>query len=167
MPVEPRHSVCRPQVWRDTVFAVGGAQAIAAMASGTESIPKVDKIFGPGNQYVMAAKQLVSLYDTAIDPIRISIEVEVWADESSVPQFVAADLLSQAEHGVDSQVVLVTATEGLIEAVQDEIDRQLPLLPRADIARCSLENSKMILVRDLDEALALTNDYAPSISLLP
>lgn len=143
------------------VFAVGGAQAIAAMASGTESIPKVDKIFGPGNQYVMAAKQLVSLYDTAIDLPAGPSEVEVWADESSVPQFVAADLLSQAEHGVDSQVVLVTATEGLIESVQDEIDRQLPLLPRADIARCSLENSKMILVRDLDEALALTNDYAP------
>ena len=143
------------------VFAVGGAQAIAAMASGTESIPKVDKIFGPGNQYVMAAKQLVSLYDTAIDLPAGPSEVEVWADESSVPQFVAADLLSQAEHGVDSQVVLVTATEGLIEAVQDEIDRQLPLLPRADIALCSLENSKMILVRDLDEALALTNDYAP------
>ncbi len=143
------------------VFAAGGAQAIAAMASGTESIPKVDKIFGPGNQYVMAAKQLVSLYDTAIDLPAGPSEVEVWADESSVPQFVAADLLSQAEHGVDSQVVLVTATEGLIEAVQDEIDRQLPLLPRADIARCSLENSKMILVRDLDEALALTNDYAP------
>ena len=143
------------------VFAVGGAQAIAAMASGTESIPKVDKIFGPGNQYVMAAKQLVSLYDTAIDLPAGPSEGEVWADESSVPQFVAADLLSQAEHGVDSQVVLVTATEGLIEAVQDEIDRQLPLLPRADIARCSLENSKMILVRDLDEALALTNDYAP------
>ena len=143
------------------VFAVGGAQAIAAMASGTESIPKVDKIFGPGNQYVMAAKQLVSLYDTAIDLPAGPSEVEVWADESSVPQFVAADLLSQAEHGVDRQVVLVTATEGLIEAVQDEIDRQLPLLPRADIARCSLENSKMILVRDLDEALALTNDYAP------
>lgn len=143
------------------VFAVGGAQAIAAMASGTESIPKVDKIFGPGNQYVMAAKQLVSLYDTAIDLPAGPSEVEVWADESSVPQFVAADLLSQAEHGVDSQVVLVTATEGLIEAVQDEIDRQLPLLPRADIARCSLENSKMILVCDLDEALALTNDYAP------
>lgn len=143
------------------VFAVGGAQAIAAMASGTESIPKVDKIFGPGNQYVMAAKQLVSLYDTAIDLPAGPSEVEVWADESSVPQFVAADLLSQAEHGVDSQVVLVTATEGLIEAVQDEIDRQLPLLPRADIARCSLENSKMILVRDLYEALALTNDYAP------
>lgn len=143
------------------VFAVGGAQAIAAMASGTESIPKVDKIFGPGNQYVMAAKQLVSLYDTAIDLPAGPSEVEVWADESSVPQFVAADLLSQAEHGVDSQVVLVTATEGLIKAVQDEIDRQLPLLPRADIARRSLENSKMILVRDLDEALALTNDYAP------
>lgn len=143
------------------VFAVGGAQAIVAMASGTESIPKVDKIFGPGNQYVMAAKQLVSLYDTAIDLPAGPSEVEVWADESSVPQFVAADLLSQAEHGVDSQVVLVTATEGLIEAVQDEIDRQLPLLPRADIARRSLENSKMILVRDLDEALALTNDYAP------
>ena len=143
------------------VFAVGGAQAIAAMASGTESIPKVDKIFGPGNQYVMAAKQLVSLYDTAIDLPAGPSEVEVWADESSVPQFVAADLLSQAEHGIDSQVVLVTATEGLIEAVQDEVDRQLPLLPRADIARRSLENSKMILVRDLDEALALTNDYAP------
>ena len=143
------------------VFAVGGAQAIAAMAFGTESIPKVDKIFGPGNQYVMAAKQLVSLYDTAIDLPAGPSEVEVWADGSSVPQFVAADLLSQAEHGVDSQVVLVTATEGLIEAVQDEIDRQLPLLPRADIARCSLENSKMILVRDLDEALAVTNDYAP------
>ena len=143
------------------VFAVGGAQAIAAMASGTESIPKVDKIFGPGNQYVMAAKQLASLYDTAIDLPAGPSEVEVWADESSVPQFVAADLLSQAEHGVDSQVVLVTATEGLIEAVLDEIDRQLPLLPRADIARRSLENSKMILVRDLDEALALTNDYAP------
>ena len=143
------------------IFKAGGVQAIAAMAYGTESIPKVYKIFGPGNQYVTAAKQLVSLRDVAIDMPAGPSEVEVLADESANPVFVAADLLSQAEHGVDSQAMLITTSEKLMKEVEYEVQRQLALLTRWKIAEKSLANSKLILVRDMDEAIALTNEYAP------
>lgn len=143
------------------IYKVGGAQAIAAMAYGTESIPKVYKIFGPGNRYVTAAKQLVGLQDVAIDMPAGPSEVLVLADHSANPVFVAADLLSQAEHGSDSQVILVTTSESLLEEVHLETERQLSRLPRRDIAGKALENSRLILVNDMDEALALTNEYAP------
>ena len=143
------------------IFKAGGVQAIGAMAYGTESVPKVYKIFGPGNQYVMAAKQQVSLHDVAIDMPAGPSEVEVIADETANPAFVAADLLSQAEHGVDSQVVLVTTSEKLLEDVEYEVQHQLSRLPRWEIAEKSLANSKLILVKDMDEAIELTNEYAP------
>lgn len=143
------------------IFKAGGVQAIGAMAYGTESVPKVYKIFGPGNQYVMAAKQQVSLHNVAIDMPAGPSEVEVLADESANPAFVAADLLSQAEHGVDSQVVLITTSEALVSAVEEEVQRQLALLPRMEIASKSLVNSKLILVKDMDEAISMTNEYAP------
>lgn len=143
------------------IFKAGGVQAIAAMAYGTESIPKVYKIFGPGNQYVTAAKQLVSLRDVAIDMPAGPSEVEVLADASANPIFVAADLLSQAEHGVDSQAMLITTSEKLQMEVMYEVERQLGYLPRRDIAEKSLANSKLILVNTLEEALELTNEYAP------
>lgn len=145
----------------DKIFKAGGVQAIAAMAYGTESIPKVYKIFGPGNQYVTAAKQLVSLRDVAIDMPAGPSEVEVLADDSANPVFVAADLLSQAEHGVDSQAVLITTSERLIEEVQQEVERQLAALPRKEIAVKSLANSKLILVKEMNEAIEMTNAYAP------
>ncbi|WP_221658107.1 histidinol dehydrogenase [Bacteroides salyersiae] len=145
----------------DRIFKAGGVQAIAAMAYGTESIPKVYKIFGPGNQYVTAAKQLVSLRDVAIDMPAGPSEVEVLADDSANPVFVAADLLSQAEHGVDSQAILITTSERLQATVVEEVERQLAELPRREIAEKSLANSKLILVRDMDEAVELTNEYAP------
>lgn len=150
----------------DRIFKAGGVQAIGAMAYGTESVPKVYKIFGPGNQYVMAAKQQVSLHEVAIDMPAGPSEVEVLADETSRPDFVAADLLSQAEHGVDSQVLLVTTDEALLEKVQAEVARQLAALPRKEIAAKALESSKLILVRDMDEALSLTNRYAPEHLIL-
>lgn len=143
------------------IFKAGGVQAIAAMAYGTESVPKVYKIFGPGNQYVTAAKQLVSLRDVAIDMPAGPSEVEVLADDSANPVFVAADLLSQAEHGVDSQAVLITTSEKLQDDVMKEVERQLVELTRREIAEKSLANSKLILVKDMDEALELTNEYAP------
>jgi len=143
------------------LFKAGGVQAIASMAYGTESVPRVYKIFGPGNQYVTAAKQLVSLRDVAIDMPAGPSEVEVLADDTANPAFVAADLLSQAEHGVDSQALLVTTSPVLCQSVQQEVERQLALLPRKEIAARSLEHSKLIVVRDMDEALALTNAYAP------
>ena len=145
----------------DRIFLMGGAQAIAAMAYGTESVPKVYKIFGPGNQYVTAAKQLVSLRDVAIDMPAGPSEVEVLADETANPSFVAADLLSQAEHGADSQAILVTTSPALQLAVKEEVERQLALLPRKEIAEKSLANSKLIVVRNMDEAIELTNSYAP------
>ena len=145
----------------DRIFKAGGVQAIAAMAYGTESIPKVYKIFGPGYQYVTAAKQLVSLRDVAIDMPAGPSEVEVLADDSANPVFVAADLLSQAEHGVDSQAILITTSERLQAAVVEEVERQLAELPRREIAEKSLANSKLILVNDMDEAVELTNEYAP------
>ncbi len=143
------------------IFKIGGVQAIGAMAYGTESVPKVYKIFGPGNQYVTAAKQQVSLHDVAIDMPAGPSEVEVLADETANPVFVAADLLSQAEHGVDSQAILITTSEHLLKEVEYEVQRQLALLPRWEIAEKSLANSKLILVKDMDEAIALTNEYAP------
>lgn len=143
------------------IFKAGGIQAIAAMAYGTESVPKVYKIFGPGNQYVTAAKQLVSLRDVAIDMPAGPSEVEVLADETANPAFVAADLLSQAEHGVDSQAMLITTSVELQQAVKVEVERQLALLPRKEIAEKSLANSKLIVVDSMEEAIELTNAYAP------
>ena len=143
------------------VFKAGGVQAIASMAYGTESVPKVYKIFGPGNQYVTAAKQLVSLRDVAIDMPAGPSEVEVLADEYANPAFVAADLLSQAEHGIDSQAILITTSETLQKAVEEEVNRQLALLPRKEIAEKSLANSKLIVVKTMDEAIEMTNMYAP------
>ena len=143
------------------IFKAGGIQAIAAMAYGTESVPKVYKIFGPGNQYVTAAKQLVSLRDVAIDMPAGPSEVEVVADETANPIFVAADLLSQAEHGVDSQAILITTSVELQQAVKVEVERQLALLPRKEIAEKSLANSKLIVVDSMTEAIELTNAYAP------
>lgn len=143
------------------IFKAGGVQAIAAMAYGTESIPRVYKIFGPGNRYVMVAKQMVSLHDVAIDMPAGPSEVCVIADDTSNPAYVAADLLSQAEHGTDSQVLLITTSETLAASVESEIAAQLKALPRHDIAAKSLENSKVVIVKDKDEAMALSNMYAP------
>lgn len=143
------------------IFKAGGVQAIGAMAYGTESVPKVYKIFGPGNQYVMAAKQHVSLHDAAIDMPAGPSEVCVIADETSNPVFVAADLLSQAEHGFDSQVFLISTSEEMIQKVQDEVKVQLERLPRKEMAQTSLDNSKFVLVKTKEEAMQLSNTYAP------
>jgi len=143
------------------IFKAGGVQAIGAMAYGTESVPKVYKIFGPGNQFVMAAKQQVSLHDVAIDMPAGPSEVCVIADDTSRPDFVAADLLSQAEHGPDSQSVLITTSERMLMAVAREVERQLNGLPRREIAEQSLANSMMILVHDGRDAISLSNVYAP------
>lgn len=143
------------------IFKIGGTQAIAAMAYGTETVPKVYKIFGPGNQYVTAAKQLVSLRDVAIDMPAGPSEVEIIADDSANPIFVAADLLSQAEHGIDSQSILITVSEKLVEPVIEQIELQLEQLPRKEFARKALENSKIIVVKTLEDAVAMTNEYAP------
>lgn len=143
------------------IFKAGGVQAIGAMAYGTESVPKVYKIFGPGNQYVMAAKQQVSLHDVAIDMPAGPSEVCVIADETSNPIFVAADLLSQAEHGIDSQVIFITTSEDMLVSVMKETEKQLAVLPRRDIAEKSLQNSQYVLVGSKEEAMALSNTYAP------
>ena len=143
------------------IFKAGGVQAIGAMAYGTESIPKVYKIFGPGNQYVMAAKQQVSLHDVAIDMPAGPSEVCVIADETANACFVAADLLSQAEHGTDSQVMMITTSEQMTSKVKAEIGRQLDMLPRKDIAAKTLENSRLILVDNIQDAIDLSNAYAP------
>jgi histidinol dehydrogenase len=143
------------------IFKAGGVQAIGAMAYGTESVPKVYKIFGPGNQYVMAAKQQVSLHDVAIDMPAGPSEVCVVADEGSRADFVAADLLSQAEHGIDSQVLLISTSEKMIEEVRKEMDTQLEQLPRKELAAKTLENSTFVLVHDDQEAMELSNAYAP------
>lgn len=143
------------------IFKVGGVQAIGAMAYGTESIPHVYKIFGPGNQYVMAAKQLVSLHDTAIDMPAGPSEVCVIADDTSCAEFVAADLLSQAEHGIDSQVFLITTSELMLKEVTKQVNAQLETLPRKEIAQQSLANSMFVLVHDKVEAMELSNAYAP------
>ncbi len=143
------------------IYKIGGIQAIAAMAYGTESVPKVYKIFGPGNQYVTCAKQLVSLKEVAIDMPAGPSEVEVLADEIANPVFVASDMLSQAEHGVDSQAILITTSEALANKVIEEVNKQVELLPRADLAKKSLDHSKIIIVKDMAEAIEMTNEYAP------
>ena len=143
------------------IYKIGGVQAIGAMAYGTESVPKVYKIFGPGNQFVMCAKQQVSLHDVAIDMPAGPSEVEVLADETSNVSFVAADLLSQAEHGIDSQVLLVCKSEETAKSVEAEVERQLALLPRKEIAAQALEHSKVIVVHDDNEMMDITNRYAP------
>lgn len=143
------------------VYRLGGVQAIAAMAYGTETVPSVNKIFGPGNQYVTRAKQIVSRTKVAIDMPAGPSELAVLADATSNPAYVASDLLSQAEHGTDSQVLLLADSEELLEQVQVELEKQLEELPRKDIARESLENSCMILMRDQDEMMDLVNAYAP------
>ena len=148
------------------LFKAGGVQAIAAMAYGTQSIPKVYKIFGPGNQYVTAAKQWVSLRDVAIDMPAGPSEVEVLADETARPEFVAADLLSQTEHGVDSQALLITTSKELQMAVKAEVERQVEKLPRREIAKKALQNSKLIVVKNMEEAIAMTNEYAPEHLLI-
>ncbi|HXH69366.1 MAG TPA: histidinol dehydrogenase, partial [Pyrinomonadaceae bacterium] len=142
------------------VFKIGGVQAVGAMAFGTETVPQVYKIFGPGNQFVTSAKQLVAQYGVAIDMPAGPSEVAVLADETCVPAFVAADLLSQAEHGVDSQVLLVSTSEEVISETNLELDKQLAKLSRREIAAKSLENSKAILAKDLDEAIEILNEYA-------
>ncbi|MFZ1534511.1 MAG: histidinol dehydrogenase [Chitinophagaceae bacterium] len=148
------------------IFKVGGVQAIAAMAYGTESIPKVFKIFGPGNQYVTLAKQLVQQEGLAIDMPAGPSEVLIIADEGAIPEYVAADLLSQAEHGADSQVMLVTYSLSLVDGVKNEIEKQLSTLSRKKIAIKALENSKIILVKDLEEAVSFSNLYAPEHLIL-
>lgn len=143
------------------IFKAGGIQAIAAMAYGTESIPKVYKIFGPGNQYVTAAKQLVSLKDVAIDMPAGPSEVEVIADETANPDFIAADFLSQAEHGADSQAILVTSAENMVSPVAEAIRRQLSELSRQEITEKALEHSRIIVLTDEQEVIDFTNMYAP------
>ncbi len=143
------------------IFKAGGAQAIAAMAYGTQSIPQVYKIFGPGNQYVTAAKIQVQSQGVAIDLPAGPSEVAVLADDSCVPAFVAADLLSQAEHGIDSQVLLVTDSEMIAAQVNEEVARQLPALPRKEIAAGALANSKIIVVRSIQDGMKIINEYAP------
>jgi len=143
------------------IFKAGGVQAIGAMAYGTETVPKVYKIFGPGNQYVMAAKQQVSIHDVGIDMPAGPSEVCVIADDTANAEFVAADLLSQAEHGADSQVFLITTSNKFIDEVQKELGKQLEALPRKEIAQKALENSVMVLVTDMREAIELSNTYAP------
>lgn len=143
------------------IFKIGGVQAIGSMAYGTQSVPKCYKVFGPGNQYVTAAKQLVSLHDVAIDMPAGPSEVEVIADETANPVLVASDLLSQAEHGVDSQAILVTTSEAQAEACIKEVKRQVKLLPRCEIAEKSLANSKVFVMKDMNEVISITNEYAP------
>jgi len=143
------------------VFKVGGVQAIGAMAYGTEIIPQVYKIYGPGNQYVTCAKQLINKEGVAIDMPAGPSEVAILADETCVPEFVAADLLSQAEHGTDSQVILVSTNENVIQTIQTELEKQLALLPRKELAAKALDNSKAILVNTTTEAIDLLNEYAP------
>lgn len=148
------------------IFKAGGVQAIGAMAYGTQSVPKVYKIFGPGNQYVMAAKQQVSLHDVAIDMPAGPSEVCVIADAHADAKLAAADLLSQAEHGIDSQVLLICTEERKMEEIREQVERQLEALPRRDIAAQSLANSRLVLVNDTREAMALSNAYAPEHLIL-
>ncbi len=144
-----------------TIYTVGGAQAIAAMVVGTKSIPKVSKVFGPGNQYVTAAKQMAERYGVAIDMPAGPSEVLVIADETARADFVAADLLSQAEHGTDSQVILLTTSRRLQKEVESELNRQLQTLPRQEIAAAALQNSLSIVFDELDTAFEFANEYAP------
>ena len=148
------------------IFTIGGVQAIAALAYGTASVPKVYKIFGPGNQYVTAAKQMIQQEGVAIDMPAGPSEVCVYADETSIASFVAADLLSQAEHGVDSQVILIANSIEIVEQVQKELDMQLVLLPRKELATKALAHSKAIVIENTEEAIAMMNEYAPEHLIL-
>jgi len=159
--VHPAILYCAGILGIEKIYSVGGAQAIAAMAFGTESIPKMDKIFGPGNQFVTVAKQLVSLEDVAIDMPAGPSEVAVIADNSADPAFIASDLLSQAEHGTDSQVILVATSEKIIAKVEEELDKQLTALPRKKIAEAALRNSRLIVMEDKESILDMINSYAP------
>ena len=150
----------------EQIYTIGGAQAIAAMAYGTASVPKVFKIFGPGNQYVTAAKQLIQQEGVAIDMPAGPSEVCVYADETAVPAFVAADLLSQAEHGADSQVLLIASNKNIVDQVQLELAQQLAALPRADFATKALDHSKAIVIALRDDAIQLINAYAPEHLIL-
>jgi histidinol dehydrogenase len=150
----------------DEIYKVGGAQAVAAMAYGTESIPRVNKIFGPGNRFVTLAKQLISMEGVAIDMPAGPSEVLVVADDQVPAPFIAADLLSQAEHGADSQVILLSTSEKLLEDTRKEIDKMLKDLPRKDIAEKALENSRLILLGDMDEIMDMVNFYAPEHLIL-
>src|SRR5690606_10691749 len=151
----------------DKIYLVGGAQAVAAMAYGTESIPKVDKIFGPGNQFVTKAKSLVQgMTNVSIDMPAGPSEVLVIADETAQPAYVAADLLAQAEHGPDSQAGLVATSSVLVEAVNAALAQQLAVLPRAEIAKLAIENSYAIVNKDLQEAMQFSNSYAPEHLIL-
>ena len=143
------------------IYKIGGIQSIAAMAFGTETVPKVAKIFGPGNLYVTAAKQIVGMHGVAIDMPAGPSEVAIMADKTAIPSFIAADLLSQAEHGADSQVILFTCTEEILDPILKELEAQLEMLPRKEIARKALENSKAIILSSLEEMLDITNEYAP------
>ena len=148
------------------IYTMGGVQAIGALAYGTKSVPKVHKIFGPGNQYVTAAKQMIQQEGVAIDMPAGPSEVCVYADETSIASFVAADLLSQAEHGADSQVLFIASTIELVEEVQKEIEMQLTLLPRKDLAKKALENSKAVVLSTIEDAIAMINEYAPEHLIL-
>lgn len=143
------------------IYKIGGIQSIAALAFGTQSVPGVYKIFGPGNLYVTAAKQVVGMHGVAIDMPAGPSEVAIMADHTSVPEFIAADLLSQAEHGADSQVILFTCEEAIIEKINKELESQLEALPRKETAKKALENSKFIVMKSVKEMLEITNDYAP------
>ena len=159
-PIHPALLYAAHKVGIEQLFQIGGAQAIAAMTFGTETVPKVDKLFGPGNQYVTAAKQLAQDYKVAIDMPAGPSEVAIWADATSTPAFVAADLLSQAEHGPDSQVLLVSTDRQLIDLVKMEVERQVKELPREDMARKSLANSLLVCFDAKEEALAFVDAYA-------
>lgn len=159
--INPAILVAATLVGITRIFKVGGAQAIAAMAYGTMSIPKVNKIFGPGNQYVTMAKQLVSQQGTAIDMPAGPSEVLVLADDTAVPSFVAADLLSQAEHGEDSQVMLVLTTKAALAAIQEAVRTQLAVLPRKAIAEKALVNSRVLIFQEIQTAVEFVNEYAP------
>lgn len=148
------------------VYTIGGVQAIGALAYGTKSVPKVHKIFGPGNQYVTAAKQMIQQEGVAIDMPAGPSEVCVYADETSIASFVAADLLSQAEHGADSQVLFIASTIELVEEVQKEIEMQLTLLPRKELAKKALANSKAVVLSNTEDAIAMINEYAPEHLIL-
>lgn len=148
------------------IYTIGGVQAIGAMAFGTETVPKVYKIFGPGNQYVTAAKQLVQQFGTSIDMPAGPSEVCVWADETANASFVAADLLSQAEHGADSQVLLVASNEAIVQKVNQALEEQIAVLPRMELVSKALDNSKAIVINNTDNALELINEYAPEHLIL-
>jgi len=148
------------------IFTIGGVQAIAALAYGTDSVPKVYKIFGPGNQYVTAAKQMIQEEGVAIDMPAGPSEVCVYADETSIASFVAADLLSQAEHGADSQVIFIANSIDIVDQVQKELDMQLALLPRKELATIALAHSKAIVIENTEEAIAMINEYAPEHLIL-